>query len=139
MIKKYVLLILLSTTIYAQNAQIHHDISPTIKPSESFIEVTDVVTIPESQLMDVLEFKLHHALEVAPNKMVTKLKGTVNAEDIGMDKDDVGSENALKLNVYKIKIPKRHSGDLELTLKYKGKIDSPFFQIMPGDSLKPLA
>jgi len=128
MIKKFVLLILLSTTIFAQNAQIHHEINANINPDESFIEVTDVVTIPEAHLKNGLEFKLHHALEVAPNKMITKLIGTVNAEDIGMDKDDVGSENALKLNIYKIKIPKRHSGDLELTINYKGKIDSPVEQ-----------
>jgi aminopeptidase N len=60
--------------------------------------------------------------------MITKLKGTVNAEDIGMDKDDVGSENALQLNVYQVKIPRHHSGDLELTIKYRGRIDSPVEQ-----------
>lgn len=127
-VKKIILVVLLSFSVYAQNALIHHNISTTLKPSESFIDVTDIVTIPESQLNNGLEFKLHHALEVAPNKMITKLDGTVDAEDIGMDKDDVGFENALKLNVYQIKIPKNHSGDLELTIKYQGRIDSPVEQ-----------
>jgi aminopeptidase N len=128
MIKNFIFLILLSTIIFAQNAQIHHEINATINPDESFIEVTDVVIIPEAQLENGLEFKLHHALEIAPNKMITKLKGTVNAEDIGMDKDDIGSENALRLNVYQINIPKSNTGDLELTIKYKGRIDSPVKQ-----------
>lgn len=128
MIKKFILVAFLSFSIYAQNAQIHHEINAIINPSESFIEVVDIITIPEAQLTDGLEFKLHHALEVAPNKMITKFAGTVDAEDIGMDKDDVGSENALKLNVYQIKIPQDHKGELKLTVKYKGKIDSPVEQ-----------
>ncbi len=128
MVKKILLSLLLYFSVYAQNTLIHHDISTTIKPSDSFIDVTDIIMIPEVQLKDGLKFKLHHALEVAPNIMITKLAGTVDAEDIGMDKDDVGSENALKLNVYQVNIPSGHSGELKLTLNYKGKIDSPVEQ-----------
>ncbi|MEE8478415.1 MAG: M1 family aminopeptidase, partial [Candidatus Neomarinimicrobiota bacterium] len=128
MVTRTLLFILLSFSVYAQNALIHHDISATIKPSDSFIAITDVIIISETQLGDGLEFKLHHALEIAPNKMITKLDKTVDAEDIGMDKDDVGSENALKLNVYKVNIPSDHKSELKLTLKYKGKIDSPVKQ-----------
>ena len=128
MVTRILLFVLLSFSVYAQNAVIHHDISATIKPSDSFIAVTDVIIISETQLEDGLEFKLHHALEIAPNKMITKLDKTVDAEDIGMDKDDVVSENALKLNVYKVNIPSGHKSELKLTLKYKGKIDSPVKQ-----------
>lgn len=128
MIKKTLLYLLLSFSVFAQNTLIHHEINATINPSDSFINVTDIISIPESQLEDGLEFKLHHALEVAPNKMITKLAGTVDAKDIGMDKDDVGSENALKLNVYQVNIPSGHSGELKLTVNYKGKIDSPVEQ-----------
>ncbi len=124
MIKK-TLLLLFPLFLYAQ---IHHEINATINPSDSFIDVTDIITIPESQLKDGLEFKLHYALEVEDNEIITKLAGTVDAEDIGMDKDDVGSENALKLNVYQINIPSGHSGELKLALKYNGKIDSPVEQ-----------
>ncbi|NHZ86621.1 MAG: hypothetical protein GWP19_12205, partial [Planctomycetia bacterium] len=125
---KKLLLLLFPLLLYAQNTLIHHDISTTIKPSDSFIAVTDIISIPESQLENEIEFKLHNALEVAPNKLITKLAGTVDAKDIGMDKDDVGSENSLKLNVYQINIPQRHSGDLQLKLKYSGKITSPVKQ-----------
>jgi len=128
MINKFILFILLSFSVYAQNTQIHHEISATINPSESFIEITDVVTIPEEHLVRGLEFKLNNALEVAPNKKITKLAETIDAKDIGMDKDDVGSENAVKLNVYQIKIPKRQKGDFKFILKYNGKIDSPVEQ-----------
>jgi len=122
------ILLLFPLFLFAQNKLIHHEISATIIPSESFIDVTDIITIPESQLQDEIEFKLHHVLELAPHSMITKLDGTVNAEDIGMDKDDVGSENALKLNVYQIKISKHQKGELKLTLKYTGNIDSPVEQ-----------
>jgi hypothetical protein len=128
LVKKILLFVLLSFSVYAQNGLIHHDLSATIKPSDSFINVTDIIIIPKSQLKNGFEFKLHHALEVAPNNMITKLAGTVDAKDIGMDKDDVGAENALKLNVYKVNIPSGYSGDLKLIVKYKGKIDSPVEQ-----------
>ena len=128
MVKKILFFVLLTFSVYAQNALIHHEINATIKPSDSFIDVIDIITISESQLTDGLEYKLHHALEVVPNKLITKLDGTVDAEDIGMDKDDVGAENALKLNVYQVNIPSDHSGELKLIVKYKGKIDSPVEQ-----------
>jgi hypothetical protein len=128
MVKKILFFVLLTFSVYAQNALIHHEINATIKPDDSFIDVIDIITISESQLIDGLEYKLHHALEVVPNKLITKLDGTVNAEDIGMDKDDVGAENVLTLNVYQVNIPSDHSGELKLIVKYKGKIDSPVEQ-----------
>lgn len=129
MIKKILMLIFISVLILnAQDAPIHHEISATITPNTSYLEVTDEITLDESQVKDGLQFKLHNALEVEPNDMITKLDESVDAEDIGMDKDDVGSNNALKLNVYKVNIPSGYKGELKLTLKYKGEIKSPIKQ-----------
>ena len=96
MIKKILMLIFISVLILnAQDAPIHHEISATITPNTSYLEVTDEITLDESQVKDGLQFKLHNALEVEPNDMITKLDESVNAEDIGMDKDDAGDSHAL--------------------------------------------
>jgi len=128
MIKKILLLILVSVIIHAQNAPLHHEINATIIPDASYIEVTDEITLDESQVKDGLQFKLNNALVVEPNDMITKLEESVDAKDIGMDKDDIGLGNSLKLNVYKVNIPSDHKGKLKLTLKYKGEIKSPIKQ-----------
>ncbi len=125
MLKKIVsFMLLLSIYISAQNSNIHHNINAKIKPSVSFIEVIDTIIIPVNQLNSETKFKLHHALEVEQNEMITKLDGTVSAKDIGMDKDDVTSASDLKLNVYKVNIPSGHKDEVKLIVKYKGKIKS---------------
>ena len=43
------ILLLFPLLLLAQNAQIHHEINASIEPSESFIEVVDIITIPEAQ------------------------------------------------------------------------------------------
>ena len=128
MLKKILLFIFVALAVCGQDAPIHHKIDATISPFTSMLEVTDVITIKESQLKNDLEFKLHHALQVEESKVVKKTKDNVSGEDIGMDKDDVGSEVKLKLNLYKISIPSGHSGDFKFTVKYKGEIASPVQQ-----------
>ena len=128
MIKKILFLLFVSLTVLAQNAPIHHKINATISPSTSMLEVTDVITIDESQLKDGLEFKLHHALKVEETEFVKLEKKNISGEDIGMDKDDVGSDEKLALNLYTVTVPSNHTGNLELTLNYKGEIASPVKQ-----------
>ena len=127
MIKKILLFLFVALTVNAQNvsAPFHHKIDAKISPTTSMLEVTDVITIDESQLKNGLEFKLHHALKVDENKFVKLEKENVSGEDIGMDKDDVSSDEKLSLNLYKVTIPKNHTGNLELTVKYSGKIAAP--------------
>lgn len=126
--KKFLVLFFCALAINAQSTPYHHELNVKIIPNSSFIEVTDIVTISESQLKKELKFKLHYALEVGQNEAITRLAEDAEAEDIGMDKDDAGSKSRLKLNVYEVLVPKDHKGDLKLTLSYKGKIDSPVEQ-----------
>jgi aminopeptidase N len=128
MIKKILIFTLVAITINAQTNLIHHQISATILPNESFIKVTDVITIPEAQVKDGMKFKLHNALVVEENKFIQKFDKTVNAKDIGMDIDDTNSENGLMLNVYEINVTTDRSGDLILELNFSGKIESPIKQ-----------
>jgi len=130
MLKKILFLLFVALAVHAQNAPIHHKISATISPTTSMLEVTDEITVKESQLKNALEFKLHHALVVEESKVVKKIKDNVTGEDIGMDKDDVGAEvdDALKLHLYKVSVPSGHSGDFTFTIKYKGEIASPVVQ-----------
>ncbi len=126
--KKVFLLMLISLTIYAQQALIHHDINAVIIPDSSFIEAEDEITIDQSLVKKGLTFKLHHALKVLPNELITKLDKTADAKDIGLDKDDAGAKSSLKLNVYKINIPVGYTGNFTITVKYKGLIKSPIKQ-----------
>ena len=130
MIKRILFLLLIALGIHAQDAPFHHKISATISPTTSMLEVIDEITVNESQLKSPLEFKLHHALVIDESDVVQKIKDNITAEDIGMDKDDVGAEadDALRLHLYKVTVPSGHSGDFTFTLKYKGKIASPVEQ-----------
>ncbi len=128
MINRIVLFLLFAVVVSAQNNLINHKITAELKPDESYISVIDIITIPENQIADGLKFKLHNGLVVEQNKFIKKLNKSVNAEDVGMDKDDIDSSNELMLNVYKIKLPNNIKGAFEITIKYSGKIESPIEQ-----------
>ena len=128
MIKKILLFTLFALSIYAQSKLVHHNINAEILPDTSFIKVVDEITIPESQVVDGMQFKLNDALSIEANEFIQKLDKVENAKDVGMDKDDSCSENQLSLNVYKLKIPQHISGDLTIKIIYSGKIESPIKQ-----------
>ncbi len=126
MYKKIILVLFMFTmSLVAVKAPIHHKIDAKISPATSMLEVKDEITINKSQLGKELKFKLHHALIIGKNKFIKIIKQGVSGEDIGMDKDDAGTEGKLKLNLYKVLIPKNHSGNLTITVKYKGKVGFP--------------
>jgi len=130
--KLYLIAILFLTNIvFAQNSLIHHEINANVQPSASFVEVTDEITIPESILNQELIFSLHNALTVSietPGLDIEKIKEGVNAEDIGMDREETESSEGLQLNEYRIIFPENHTGNLNVSLKYNGKIESPIEQ-----------
>jgi Peptidase family M28/PDZ domain/Peptidase family M1 domain len=121
-------LIAFSTILQAQKNEIHHNISVTIEPPNSFIHVTDEITIPESEITDNLKFKLHHNLDIVENTVIKMLGENVVAKDVGMDQDDAGSKSQLKLNEYLVNIPSDYSGDFKFELVYSGEIKSPIKQ-----------
>ncbi len=128
MIKKILIFVLFAAAVFAQNPAVHHELTALIKPDISFIDVTDEITIDKSLLKDGLQFTLNDALTLEPNQMITKLDKKVDAKDIGMDLDDAGTDSQLKLNVYIIKVPQNNSDNLQLVVRYKGKIESPIEQ-----------
>jgi len=123
--------LVLSSISIAQNTLIHHEINANVLPSASFVEVTDEITLPENMLSQELKFTLHNALTVSietSGLSIEKINDGVNAEDVGMDREETESTEGLRLNEYKIAFPENHKGDLIVNLKYSGKIESPIEQ-----------
>jgi hypothetical protein len=124
-------IVLLSANLFAQNSLIHHKIDANVSPSVSFLEVTNEITIPEYLLGSELNFKLHNAITVTSlteGINIELINKDVNAKDVGMDREESESSDVLLLNEYKIIFPAGQTGDLTLTLKYSGKIESPIEQ-----------
>ncbi|MCK5088302.1 MAG: hypothetical protein KAQ90_12310, partial [Melioribacteraceae bacterium] len=126
-----ILFLFLTNIIFAQNSLVHHEIDAKVTPSVSFLEVTDEITIPENQVTGELKFKLHNAITVTSlteGINLELIKKNMNAKDVGMDREESESSDALLLNEYKIVFPDGHSGDLNIILEYSGKIESPIEQ-----------
>ena len=130
-ISHFLTFLVLSVITFAQNNLIHHEINANVQPSSSFVEVTDEIIIPESMLNKELIFILHNALTVSiltPRLEIEKINEGINAEDVGMDREETESSEVLKLNEYRIICPASQTGDLIVSIKYSGKIESPIEQ-----------
>ena len=99
MIKKILLLTLGAFVANAQTNLIHHEINAVVKPINYFISVIDEITIPEALIKNKIKFKLFSGLIIEENSTIMKLDEFENAEDIGMDKDNVNADSKLKLNI----------------------------------------
>ncbi len=130
MFKKIYIIILLFTVnaLFAQKADVHHEISANVVPSESWISVIDEITLSNTEQTDELTFKLHSALTLKDNENVVMVEEGVNARDVGMDIDDAGSKSRLKLNKYAVVLPEGHKGEFKFKLEYSGIIESPIKQ-----------
>ncbi|MFB3056411.1 MAG: hypothetical protein ACE1ZQ_04510, partial [Ignavibacteriaceae bacterium] len=123
--------LVLSGAGFAQNSLIHHEINAKVNPSVSFLEVIDEITIPEKLVSSKLKFKLHNALTVSSlieGINIELINKDIKANDVGMDREESGSSYDLLLNEYRILYPTGYTGDLNLQLKYSGKIESPIEQ-----------
>ena len=110
----------LSLAGFAQSSLIHHEINARVNPSDSFLEVTDEITIPENWGSRELKFKLHNALTVLSLTQginIGLINKDINAKDVGMDREESDSSNDLLLNEYRIAFSQEHTGDLNLQLK----------------------
>ncbi len=123
----YVASLIISLNSFA-NTPIHHEITATIQPNQSLLSVVDKMTFDVGKGSKTVQFKLHHNLVLKKNKLIKKIHSNVTSQDIGMDKDDVSNDNALKLNVYEIKLPRKTGDKFKITLNYSGKIESPVKQ-----------
>jgi len=117
------LLLLVSLFGYAQsNNAIHHVLEVQIVPETSQISVVDSLSNIDA---DEMVFSLNTAFTPSFSKNVKAelLTADAEAKDVGMDRDNSGESNGLKLNKWKIKLKK---GTDSFVVQYKGKISAPF-------------
>ncbi len=122
-------ILVLTFSVFAQ-INVHHTLDVTIDPAKSTIDVVDKITIKKQILKDEFVFKLNEALKVELLDSKLKLeiiKSSFPAKDVGMDRDDVGKENLLSLNQYRITGFDKNN-DLDFSIHYSGKIHSPIKQ-----------
>ncbi|MEZ5106649.1 MAG: M20/M25/M40 family metallo-hydrolase [Draconibacterium sp.] len=124
--KKYLsLIILLSVSIIgsSQNKSIRHILNVRVEPAKAFINVNDTIFISGEE---ELVMNLNSVLSVTSfsgNVKAEKIGGSVNAKDVGMDRDDSGeSRGGVKLNKWKLKLKR---GAEYFVVNYEGKIDIP--------------
>jgi hypothetical protein len=118
------LLLLVSFIGFSQNQKaIQHILKVQISPETSQIAVIDSLYNLSS---DELVFSLNAALtpiSFSKNVKTEQLATDAVAKDVGMDREDSGEGNGLKLNKWKIKLKK---GTDSFVVRYNGKIRAPF-------------
>ena len=131
MMKKLVLLLFVQfSVLFAQSANIHHDLKVKVFPDESAISAVDDLTIKSKILDDVFVFQLNASLDLdllTPGLKLALTKKSIPANDVGMDRDDSENSSTLLLNEYSISGFDKNK-DLNVKLMYSGKIDSPIEQ-----------
>ncbi len=130
---KYLILplLLISCLLFAQTKTIHHEISVSLSPAKSFIDVTDKITIPTELIKGGMTFLLNQKLIAeAESKNITLSfeKKLVSAKDVGMDREGDETFGNLKLIKYKVTHLANVKNNLTFTIHYKGTIDSPIEQ-----------
>ncbi len=121
--KKYLILSLLlslSLSGFSQNKATHHILNVQIEPAKSHITVSDSIFTSGT---DELVMSLNASLKVtsfSKNVKAEQITGTVNAKDVGMDRDE--SSGNLKLNKWKLKLK---NASEYFTVNYEGNIDTP--------------
>jgi aminopeptidase N len=135
MIRKYIFLIYMTfsiTPLFAENLQIHHELSIKIDPANNFISVSDIVTIPKSMLKPEIYFLLHgdFTLSPVPKSYEITLK-TVKPEAVhfGLRENDFKLSNDVPLKLYTIELSSNYQENIELTISYEGKINHPVKQL----------
>ena len=127
----FVVLISLALRVNAQESFIHHEISANVEPSTSYIDVVDTITFPADKISKDLKFTLNNVLSVSslsPGIEIKKTQESINSEDIGMDREESETSKGVPLNEYQIIFPGEISGEINIQLKYSGKIESPIEQ-----------
>jgi len=105
---------------------VRHFLSVQVTPGTSQITVIDSIVMPESS---DYTFSLNADLipaEFSENIKLKKVESDVSAGDIGMDRDDAGSDaDGLKVNKWKISFK---DGSTGFSVSYSGKIASAIEQ-----------
>ncbi len=113
---------------FSLQAQIHHKLKVDIDPGTSAIWVVDEITLPEGKEVD---FFLNSDLQPNPRTKglsVNKLSSNQQAHDMGMDHDDAGGANELKLTKWHLAWADRYPAAKTFTIEYAGVIHSALEQ-----------
>ena len=134
MFKKIILLsaiILFASNVFADSL-IHHKISVTVEPDEHYIDATDQITIPVTDVKPVLFFLLNKNLTVTCESSDIQLKleqGGLTAEDFGIDREDFNMSSDNTVNKYSLTFSSETKEEVILTLKFSGTINYPIEQL----------
>ncbi len=125
--KLFLIILIAAASMSAQENTIRHNINAAVNPAVSEISVIDKITVPDNMANSDIIFTLNSALKISKveNCTVSLIKTESASNEIGMDHDENGVKQSLKINKYLLE-PKE--GHKEFTFQYSGKILSPLEQ-----------
>jgi hypothetical protein len=131
MIKKLtavVVVLVLTSLVYAASEYIHHDLKVTLKPDQQFIRVTDTIHLPGHLIKKKIHFLLHGNLAIVSlsrDIKIEKEKGELKAEFFGINTARFEIKKKIPINHYSFQFPgepgKTEKGKI-LTIEYEGTI-----------------
>ena len=124
-------IILFASSVFADSL-IHHKISVTIEPDKHYIEATDQITVPVTEVKPVLYFLLNKNLTVtceSPDIQLKLEQGGLTAEDFGMDREDFNLSSDNTVNKYSLTFSSETKEETTFTLKFSGTINYPIEQL----------
>ena len=131
---KYIFSVLftLTTSVFANNAYIHHQLLVTVDPEKHHVSVIDEITFPADQAKPVMYFLLNSELTVeskSPGVTIKLEKSEIKAKDFGMDQEDFFVSSGLSQKKYSITFKEKIDGEVRIHVKYSGEINYPIKQL----------
>jgi aminopeptidase N len=125
--KVLILLSILVSSLFAQQKYVNHNIIATVTPSESNLSVIDKITLNKGLKNTDIVFTLNSALKITKvlNGTASLIKTEAAKNEVGMDHDQNGVEQNLKLNKYLLEVTDSKE---PVTIYYSGKIKSQLEQ-----------
>ena len=123
--KSLILSLLLFASIFgfSQSKATHHILNVTVDPGKAYIKVSDSVFTYGAEEIVISINAAFKVSSFSKNVMVAPVAGTINAKDVGMDRDNSDSGAEVKLNNWKLKLKK---GAAYFVMNYEGNINSSF-------------
>ena len=126
------LVLTLTTFVFANGSLIHHQVSATVDPAKHYLEAVDQITIPADQVKPVLYFLLDSKLSVVsetPGVTIKLDEGEIKAKDFGMDQEDFDVSSDISQKKYALTFNNEVKGDGVLMIKFSGIIHYPIKQL----------
>jgi aminopeptidase N len=130
-IKIFISLLIFSAMPLSADDTIHHKMSIDLRPVSHEISATDTITIPASLAKEGIILQVNGDLsvtQISGSVKMTQIAVEKNAADIGIDRDDAGSESLIKVNHYALN-GFTEGEDAIISLSLKGSINNPVKQL----------